>query len=130
MGVLAHLGAGCAQVANAAPLSSIAPDMRSADPPDPPDLPNTLNTPETPDKPDTPYWRKTKRLSLALLLVWLLVTLGVGLFGRSMSFKFMGWPFGFWATSQGALIVFCVIIWVYAWAMDRLDQQYGDHEGD
>ena len=104
--------------------------MPSADLPDTRDTPEAPEAPETLVRPDTPYWRKTKRLSLALLLVWLLVTLGVGLFGRSMSFKFMGWPFGFWATSQGALIVFCVIIWVYAWAMDRLDQQYGDHEGD
>jgi putative solute:sodium symporter small subunit len=124
MGVSAPEGTGCAQVAAAAALGSIAPAMAPTDLSTPPD------TPDAPGTPDTPYWHKTKRLSLALLLVWLLVTLGVGLFGRALSFGFMGWPFGFWATSQGALIVFCLIIWVYAWAMDRLDQQYGDHEGD
>ena len=76
------------------------------------------------------YWRKTLQLSAALLALWLVVTLGVGLFGQSLSFNFFGWPFGFWITSQGALIVFCLIVWIYAWAMDRLDRAHGDHGGD
>ena len=78
----------------------------------------------------SPYWRKTLRLSGGVLAVWLLVTLGVGLFGRSMDFRLLGWPFGFWATAQLALLVFCALIWIYALAMDRLDQEYGDHAGD
>lgn len=76
------------------------------------------------------YWRKTLHLSAALLGLWLAVTLGVGLFGKSLSFNFFGWPFGFWVTSQGALIVFCLIVWVYAWQMDRLDREHGDHAED
>lgn len=76
------------------------------------------------------YWRKTLRLSAALLGLWLTVTLGVGLFGKSLSFNFFGWPFGFWVTSQCALIVFCLIVWVYAWQMDRLDREHGDHAED
>lgn len=78
----------------------------------------------------SPYWRKTLRLSGVVLAVWLLVTLGVGLFGRAMDFRLFGWPFGFWATAQLSLVVYCVLIWIYALAMDRLDQEYGDHAGD
>lgn len=88
-------------------------------------------TPATPPpSPPTPYWRQTLRLSAALLLLWLAVTLGVGVFGRTTGFNFFGWPFGFWATSQGALAVFCAIVWYYAWAMNRLDRRHGQVEAD
>jgi putative solute:sodium symporter small subunit len=76
------------------------------------------------------YWRSTLRLSAGLLGVWLLVTLAVCLFGPSLTFGFFGWPFGFWATAQGALLVFCAIVWVYAFAMDRLDEAHGRPAGD
>jgi putative solute:sodium symporter small subunit len=76
------------------------------------------------------YWRHTLRLSAALLGLWLLVTLVVCLFGPSLTFGFFGWPFGFWATAQGALLVFCAIVWVYALAMDRLDEAHGRPAGD
>ena len=78
----------------------------------------------------SPYWRKTLRLSGSLLAVWLLVTLGVGWFGRDMEFLLFGWPFGFWVTAQLSLVVYCVLVWFYALAMDRLDQEHGDHAGD
>ena len=88
-------------------------------------------TPAAPQPPtQKPYWRQTLRLSAALLLLWLAVTVGLGLFGRTMDFNFFGWLFGFWATSQGALGVFCAIVWYYAWAMNRLDRQHGAREGD
>ena len=88
-------------------------------------------TPATPPpSPPTPYWRQTLRLSAALLLLWLAVTLGVGFFGRTTDFNFFGWPFGLWATSQGALAVFCAIVWYCAWAMNRLDRRHGDREAD
>ena len=70
------------------------------------------------------YWQQTVRLSRTLLLVWGVVTLAVGWFGQSLAFNFFGWPFGFWATAQGALAVFCGIVWYYAWAMNRLDRAY------
>ena len=76
------------------------------------------------------YWVKTLRLSAVLLSIWFVLTFGVGLFGQSMTFGFLGWPFGFWATSQGALIVYCGIVWYYAWAMNRLDKAEGDNSDD
>ena len=75
------------------------------------------------------YWRRTLQLSAALLGVWLLVTLVVCLFGPGLTFRFFGWPFGFWATAQGALLVFCAIVGVYARAMDRLDAEHGRPAG-
>ena len=85
--------------------------------------------PTEPYKP-SPYWRRTRRLSAVLVAAWLLVTLGVGLFGRALEFRLFGWPFGFWMTAQLALFLFCCIVWIYAVAMDRLDRDHGNHADD
>jgi putative solute:sodium symporter small subunit len=70
------------------------------------------------------YWRWTLRLTVVLLLVWGGVTFGISYFARDLAFSFFGWPFSFWVAAQGALIVYLVIVWVYAWAMNRLDRKY------
>jgi len=92
------------------------------------DSPSTASTRQQAQR--SAFWRKTLRLSVALLAVWFVTTLGVGLFGKTLDFAFFGWPFGFWVSSQGALIVYCLIVWVYAFAMERLDQAHGEHTGD
>ncbi len=76
------------------------------------------------------YWRKNLRLSGVLLLVWFLVSFGVGYFARDLNFSFFGWPFSFWVGAQGALVVYLVIIGVYARTMNRLDQEHGVAEDD
>lgn len=76
------------------------------------------------------YWSKNLRLTGILLVIWFVVTFVVGYMARDLSFNFLGWPFAFWVAAQGALIVYMVIIWYYAKAMNTLDQQYGVDEGD
>nr|WP_316644115.1 DUF4212 domain-containing protein [uncultured Roseateles sp.] len=71
------------------------------------------------------HWRRNRRLTGALLLVWFLVTFVSSFFARELNFSFFGWPFSFWVASQGALIVYCLIIGFYAWKMNRLDREYG-----
>ena len=71
------------------------------------------------------YWRKNLRLTAVLMVIWFLVTFGVGYFARDLNFTFFGWPFSFWVAAQGALIVYVLIIWFYARYMDRLDQEHG-----
>ena len=51
------------------------------------------------------HWRHNKRLTLALLLLWALVTFGAPFYAHRLSFSVLGWPFGFWAAAQGALLV-------------------------
>ena len=76
------------------------------------------------------YWRKNVTMTMILLAVWAFVTFVLGYLARDLSFKFFGWPFSFWVGGQGALVVYCVIIWWYARYMNNLDKQYGVHEGD
>lgn len=67
--------------------------------------------------------RGTWRLTAALLAVWALVTFGVAYFARALSFEFFGWPFSFWVGSQGALIVYVLIVVVYAGVMNRREAE-------
>ena len=71
------------------------------------------------------YWRKTLWITGVLLVIWFVVTFVIGFFARQLNFNFFGWPFSFWVGSQGALIVYVVIIGYYARYMNRLDQEFG-----
>lgn len=70
---------------------------------------------------DLSHWRFVRALTLALLAVWFAVTFGVTFFARDLGFIFFGWPFSYWVAAQGALIVFVVLIGLYAWVMNRID---------
>lgn len=39
-----------------------------------------------------------------------------------------GTDLGFWFAQQGSIIVFVILIFVYAWRMNRLDRAYGVEE--
>ncbi|MCA9438953.1 MAG: DUF4212 domain-containing protein, partial [Candidatus Omnitrophica bacterium] len=38
--------------------------------------------------------------------------------------NFFGAPLGFWMAQQGSIYVFVILIFVYAWRMDKIDHQY------
>lgn len=70
------------------------------------------------------YWRRTLQITVGLLAFWLLVTLVTVLWAPHWRFSVLGWPVGFWAAAQGALGLFCLIVWAYAWGMDWLDGEF------
>ncbi|MDT7834841.1 DUF4212 domain-containing protein [Aquabacterium sp. OR-4] len=76
------------------------------------------------------YWRRVVRLTLLLLAVWLVLTIALSVFARELSFAFFGWPFSFWMASQGALFIFCALVWGYSLRMDRLDDEYSPAQDD
>jgi putative solute:sodium symporter small subunit len=76
------------------------------------------------------YWQRNLKITGTLLAIWFVVTYVVAFFARDLNFTFFGWPFSVWVGGQGALIVYVLIIWYYARKMNRLDQDYGVHEGD
>jgi putative solute:sodium symporter small subunit len=71
------------------------------------------------------YWQKNLRITAILLAIWFVVTFVVAYFARDLAFNFFGWPFSFWMASQGALVVYVVIIWFYARYMNNLDKEHG-----
>jgi putative solute:sodium symporter small subunit len=85
-----------------------------------------------PDSPeDRGYWRANNRLIISLLAVWAVVSFGGGiLFVEPLNkIQFLGVPFGFWIAHQGSIYVFVILIFVYAWVMDRLDKRYHKDNG-
>ena len=77
-------------------------------------------------KRDAQYWRANNRLIAILLCVWGAVPfLGGIVFVEPLNrIPFFGLPLGFWIAQQGSIYVFVVLIFVYAWQMDRLDRKY------
>ena len=67
------------------------------------------------------HWRRTRRLTAALLLAWFVVGFVVTWFARDLDFPFFGWPFSFWVAAQGGIILFVVLLVVYARRMARHD---------
>ena len=78
----------------------------------------------TPARDD--YWRRTRRLTAVLLLVWGVVAFAPVFFARELSVEVFGWPLAFWLASQGALLGFCAIVIVYARVMSRLDDEVSE----
>lgn len=76
------------------------------------------------------YWRANLRLTATLLTVWALVTFVPIYFAKPLNeIHFFGWPLGFYMAAQGSLVVYVILVWVYARAMERLDRRYGVGEG-
>ena len=76
------------------------------------------------------YWRKNLRLTAILMVIWFVVTFVIGYYARELNFSFFGWPFSFYMGAQGSLIIYVLIIWYYAFYMNRLDQEFGVDEGN
>ncbi|WOO41155.1 DUF4212 domain-containing protein [Rubellicoccus peritrichatus] len=72
------------------------------------------------------YWRKNLLLMGVLLLVWAFAGLGCGIIFADTLNQYnlpgTGYPLGFWFAHQGAIIIFVLIILIYALAMNRLDR--------
>lgn len=75
-------------------------------------------------------WRSCLRLTALLMFIAFVVTFGVAFFARELDASVFGWPFSFWMASQGALVVYLVLVCVYARVMHRLDIEYGVAEED
>lgn len=71
------------------------------------------------------HWRRTRRLTVALLLLWLATTFGTGYFARELSSITVGaWPLSFYLAAQGAALVYLAILGVYALIMSRIDRRF------
>lgn len=68
---------------------------------------------------------------IVLLSVWFAVSylLGIVLVEPLNQFHLGGFPLGFWFAQQGAIFVFIILTFVYAFAMDRIDRRHGVDDG-
>ena len=79
---------------------------------------------------DSEYWAANIRIILWSLVVWAVVSFGFGILLRPMlaGIPVGGTDLGFWFAQQGSIIVFLVLIFNYAWQMNRLDRKFGVEE--
>lgn len=59
-------------------------------------------------------------LKAGLLAVWAIVSFVCCFFARDLQFMVAGWPFSYWMSAQGAVLVFIAIVVAYAIIMRRL----------
>ena len=78
------------------------------------------------------YWHKNLKITSILLLVWFIVTFVEIWFARDLNsgMTFLGFPLAFYMSAQGSLIIYVVLIGVYALLMRKLDLEYNVDEGD
>lgn len=76
------------------------------------------------------YWRANQILIAVLLIIWATVSyLFAIILAEPLSALRVGQlPMSFWWAHQGSMFVFVILIFVYAFAMDRLDKKYDVHE--
>ncbi len=76
------------------------------------------------------YWRANLRLVGACLVIWFTVSFGFGilLVEPLNRIQIFGFDLGFWFAQQGSILCFVVLIFYYAWRMNRLDREHGVDE--
>jgi putative solute:sodium symporter small subunit len=76
------------------------------------------------------YWRANLRLVAGCLLIWFVCSYGFGiLFVEELNrIHLGGFKLGFWFAQQGSIYIFVLLIFFYAWRMNRLDRKHGVRE--
>jgi len=76
------------------------------------------------------YWRANLRLVGLCLIIWFVVSYGFGiLFVEQLNtIRIGGFQLGFWFAQQGSIYIFVLLIFFYAWRMNRIDREHDVHE--
>ena len=76
------------------------------------------------------YWGYNVKLTTILLVIWFVVTFVIsGLMASWLNhYTILGFPFGYYMAAQGSLAIFVMEIAVYAYLMNKKDDEYGIRE--
>jgi len=76
------------------------------------------------------YWKRNIRTLLILLAVWFIVSFGFGimLVEPLNAIKIGGYKLGFWFAQQGSIFSFVILIFVYVYRMNKLDEEFDVNE--
>jgi len=76
------------------------------------------------------YWKAHLRIIIISLIIWALCSFGFGILLRPAlsGISVGGTDLGFWFAQQGSILVFLVLIFFYAFRMNKLDQEHGVDE--
>lgn len=78
------------------------------------------------DKNLKDYWKRNLLYLVILLSIWFLCSYGAGIIWKDSldTIRIGGFKLGFWFAQQGAMYIFCILIFVYVWLMNKLDKEY------
>lgn len=78
----------------------------------------------------TAYWHANLKLVAACLSVWFVVSFlfGIVFVDQLNQFSFGGYELGFWFAQQGSIYVFVVLIFFYAFRMNKIDKKFDVNE--
>lgn len=76
------------------------------------------------------YWSANLKLISLCLSIWFVVSylFGILLVDQLNAISIGGYQLGFWFAQQGSIYVFVVLIFFYAFRMNKLDRQHDVHE--
>ena len=76
------------------------------------------------------YWRYNVTLTTVLLIIWFVVTFVISgvMAGWLNHVTILGFPLGYYMAAQGSLAIFVLEIAVYAYLMNKKDEEYGIRE--
>ena len=79
------------------------------------------------------HWKKTTNLMWMHLGVWLFFGYIIHMFVNQLNtikIPILGFPLGFYMAAQGSLIVFVVMLFVFAKQQDAIDREFGFAEDE
>jgi putative solute:sodium symporter small subunit len=79
------------------------------------------------------HWRKTTRLMLTYLGLWVFFGYIVHMFViplNKVTIPIINFPLGFYMAAQGSLIAFVVMLFLFARQQDKIDREFGFAEDD
>ncbi|WP_323794630.1 DUF4212 domain-containing protein [Nisaea sp.] len=80
----------------------------------------------TADSNHEAHWQRTKGLTTTVLVIWFIFAFVVHWFAPQLNeFSILGFPLGFYMAGQGSLFAFVVIIFWFARAQNRIDEEFG-----
>ena len=79
------------------------------------------------------HWNKTTNLMLTHLGIWVFFGYIIHMFVNPLNkiiIPILNFPLGFYMAAQGSLIVFVVMLFVFARQQDNIDREFGFAEDD
>lgn len=73
------------------------------------------------NKEPSTYWRQTRRLTMSLLLSWLLLSFGILFFARELNaLRVFGWSFSFYMAAQGLTLMYVLLLAIFSFKSHRI----------
>ena len=72
--------------------------------------------------PEKTHWKKLRSLTFILLSIWFVVSFSIIFFARELAgLSLFGWPVSFYMAAQGSILIYLLLIAVYAIAAKKID---------